>query len=142
MGNRHNLNSSYVRCNEECIFMQCAFSTQNCRGVLQRIGTLPIGWEVPREMYTCLRPDGRPAVRPYAWPGATQGIVECTDMGGGKTFQMQHCAFREHTRRDIEWQGKCYEIETGKQAKFLGDFPTNARTRARSGSTTPVCAGA
>ena len=123
MGNRHISNNFYVRCNEGCIFMQCAFSTQNCKGVLQRIGTLPIGWEVPREMYTCLRPDGRPAVRPYAWPGATQGIVECTDMGGGKTFQMQRCVFREHTRRDIEWQGKCYKIETGKQATFLGDFP-------------------
>ena len=133
MGNRHISNNFYVRCNEGCIFMQCAFSTQNCKGVLQRIGTLPIGWEVPREMYTCLRPDGRPAVRPYAWPEsqsscsgtATQGIVECTDMGGGKTFQMQRCVFREHTRRDTEWQRKCYEIETGKQATFLGDFPMN-----------------
>jgi hypothetical protein len=64
MGNRHNSNNSYIRCNEGCIFMQCAFSTQNCKGVLQRIGTLPIVWEVPRELYSCLRPDGRPAVRP------------------------------------------------------------------------------
>ena len=125
IGNKHTSNNFYVRCVDGCIFMQCAFSTQNCKCELQLIGTLPIAWAVPRELYTCARPDGRPAVRPYVWPNSSQGLVECTDMGGGKTYQMERCVFREHTERDLDWRRTLYENETGQPAVFLGGCPLN-----------------
>ena len=56
-------------------------------------------WNVPREEYEFTRPDGRPAVAPYDFSGK-RGIVECSDMGGGKTYQMEQLIFsRAHGTR-------------------------------------------
>ena len=76
------------------------------------IGTVPPMWNVPREEYEFTRSDGRPAVAPYGFSDK-RGIVECSDMGGGKTLQMERLIFNEHTPRDTDWQRKLYEIEKG-----------------------------
>ena len=76
-------------------------------------------WNVPREEYEFTRPDGRPAVAPYDFSGK-RGIVECSDMGGGKTYQMEQLIFYEHTAREVEWQRKLYEAELGRPPVIIG----------------------
>ena len=83
------------------------------------IGTVPPMWNVPREEYEFTRSDGRPAVAPYGFSDK-RGIVECSDMGGGKTFQMEQLIFNEHTPRDTDWKHKLYEIEKGHPPSILG----------------------
>ena len=43
-----------------------------------------------------MRPDGRPCVRPFDFTGK-QCIVECSDMGSGKTYQAIALILKEHT---------------------------------------------
>ncbi len=50
-----------------------------------------------REEYPFLRSDGRPGVRPYVYGNGVDSIMDCTEIGGGKTHQAIDLIQREHT---------------------------------------------
>jgi len=100
MGVEHSSNGFHIKIinNEFCVV--CTWSGGACGGVEQPIGELPISWSIPREIYRYQRPDGGAAVRPYKFNSLSAGvccIVDCTDCGGGKTFQARLLIASEHT---------------------------------------------
>ena len=122
-GRAHHEDNFHIRIIDGKICYQCSYTKDECvsNGPLIPIpiGTIPPMWNVPREEYEFTRPDGRPAVAPYDFSGK-RGIVECSDMGGGKTYQMEQLIFYEHTAREVEWQHKLYEAELGRPPVIIG----------------------
>ena len=124
-GHVHREDNFHIRIIDNKICYQCSYTKEECVGngplTPIPIGTVPPMWNVPREEYEFTRSDGRPAVAPYDFSDK-RGIVECSDMGGGKTYQMEQLIFREHTPRDPEWQIKLYAMEKGHIPIVLGGW--------------------
>lgn len=124
-GHVHHEDNFHIRIIDGKICYQCSYTKDECVGngplIPVPIGTVPPMWNVPREEYEYTRSGGRPAVAPYDFSNK-RGIVECSDMGGGKTYQMEQLIFREHTPRDPDWQIKLYQIEKGHNPSVLGGW--------------------
>jgi len=124
-GHIHHEDNFHIRIIDNKICYQCSYTKDECAGngplIPIPIGTIPPMWNVPREEYEFTRSDGRPAVAPYDF-NDKRGIVECSDMGGGKTYQMEQLIFREHTPRDPDWERRLYEIEKGHISTILGGW--------------------
>jgi hypothetical protein len=105
-GNRHtSKNNFHIIVDGDRLYYRCTFTKQSCYMKLQPFGVMPRSWRVPREEYEYSE-DGKPRVRAFKISDEICAIVECTEMGGGKTFQTAKLIQGQFTRRDDEWENR------------------------------------
>jgi hypothetical protein len=90
-------------------------------------------WDVPRERYEYFDDKGKPRVRPFDL-SVHRNIVECSDMGGGKSLQLYRLILLNFTGRTKDSKILIHDDIKGKKSRCQRCMGTHFVSKSSEGS--------